>query len=225
MPFSAMGSSVEVVDLEGSTIDDSSLLRKHVDSALPAIPLMAAAPVLTSTSLMNDAPPSSAASSSKVDPKPVVNSKKPDMFIKFQVSDQLKKFMAKPEKDRWGLFCCALLCFHFFCVLLLVHTLPQEIMAQPVEPMPVESVARPFNKELASWLEEDEDLYGFMERERNGFYDRSSPGYLTPPGNGMSSLPDSLDVVPSPTTPVALLHCNFAHFSPQLFLLGFPLGR
>ena len=132
MPVSAMGSSVEVVDLEGSTIDDSSLLRKHVDSALPASPLMAAAPVLTSTYLMNDAPPSSAASSSKVDPKPVVNSKKPDMFIKFQVSDQLKKFMAKPEKDRWGLFCCALLCFHFFlyfcwCILCLRRLWPSQL--------------------------------------------------------------------------------------------------
>ena len=99
-------------------------------------------------------------------------------------------------------------------------------MAQPVEPLPVESVARPLSKEWVSFPGEDEDLYGFLEREKNGIYDRPSPhGFLTPPGNGMSSLPDSMDVVPSPTTPVALVHCNVVHFSPHLFLLGFPIGK
>ena len=116
VPFSAMCSSGEVVDLEAPTFDDNQLLRKHVDSALPSVPLMAAAPVHTSTSLMNDAPPSSAASASKDGPNPVASLKKPDMFIKFQVSDQLKKFMAKPEKDRWGLLCCAFFLQFLLCI-------------------------------------------------------------------------------------------------------------
>lgn len=118
------------MDLEGPAIDDHPLLRKHVDGALSTVPLMAAAPVHISTSLMNDAPWSSAASSTeqpKVDPTPMVNSQKPDLLIKFQVSDQLKKFMVQPEKDSCRLFCwvflsCALgvlFLFFFFggCIL------------------------------------------------------------------------------------------------------------
>ena len=71
-----------------------------------------------------------------------------------------------------------------------VHTLPQEIMAQPVEPMPVESVARPL---LMTFSEEENELE-FIEREKRWEKrEQQARGYLTPPGTGMYSLPDSLD--------------------------------